>query len=59
MTLSYHSTPVHFEELDEMVKALLGTTANELACETSFVQRHSAMDGAHFVQALVIGLSVW
>src|SRR5579863_9362787 len=55
MTVSQSPTAVHYEELDETIKELLGKTANEIARETQFVQRRSALDGAHFVQALVFG----
>ena len=55
MTVSHPSTPVQFEELDEMIQELLGETANQLARETHFVQRKSPLDGAHFAQGLIFG----
>lgn len=42
-------------ELSEEMHCLLTTTANQVACETGFVQRASKLTGAHFAQALVLG----
>jgi DDE family transposase len=42
-------------ELSEEMHRLLTTTANQVACETGFVQRASKLTGAHFAQALVLG----
>ena len=42
-------------ELSEELHCLLTTTANQVACETGFVQRASKLTGAHFAQALVLG----
>jgi Transposase DDE domain len=58
MTVSQNPIPVQFEELDKTIQELLGKTANELAREAKFVQRQSAMDGAHFAQALIFGWMV-
>ncbi len=55
MTVSYPWIPVQFADLDHTIQDLLQTTANDLARETAFVQRCSALDGAHFAQALIFG----
>jgi DDE family transposase len=55
MTVSQSASLVQFEELDETIKTVLGSTANTLAREKKFVQRKSKIDGAHFAQALIFG----
>jgi hypothetical protein len=55
MTVSHPSIPVQFEKLDQTIQEIFTTTANDLARETHFVQRKSALDGARFAQALVFG----
>ena len=55
MTVSQSTTPVHFQDLDESLQTLLGTTATSIARETKFVQRKSKITGAHFAQALIFG----
>jgi hypothetical protein len=55
MTVSQSATPVQFQERDETIQTVLGPTANTIAYETTFVQRKSKIDGAHFAQALIFG----
>jgi hypothetical protein len=42
-------------KLSEEMHRLLTSTANQVACETGFVQRAAKLTGAHFAQALVLG----
>lgn len=55
MTIAQRSSPVHYEDVDATIQELLSEKANSLARETHFVQRRSALDGAHFAQGLVFG----
>ena len=46
---------INHEAIAKKIKAFFGDTVNSIARRTKFVQRHSALDGRTFLQALVFG----
>lgn len=44
-----------YEQVSAVLQTVLETVSNAMACETGFVQRASKVNGARFVQMLVLG----